>query len=676
MARADILQKLEQGPLLFDGAMGTYYATQALSPTEKCEFANIADPEAIKAIHRAYIAAGCGAIKTNTFAIAAIAAEQGLDLALDLVDRAWAIAEEATAGTAVAIFADFGPPLSEDAETAAIYQAIADRFLTLGATNFLFETFQNDTLIRETAAHIRAVCPAAYIVASLAVAPDGFTATGFAGRGLVEQLLHDGLADAAGFNCVSGPGHLQKLVEDMDRARYPLAVMPNAGYPTVVGGRTIYGSSAAYFADRLGEMAAAGVKLLGGCCGTTPDYIRAAAEVLGGGGTMWASSPTTAPQSPRRGRCPHGPASGSPPTTTPEPQAITTTPESQPNTMTPEPPRRGRPPGRPVHVSGDGSPSPGGGPPSSGDGSPSPGGGPPSVRPLQDADTNPPGQNPFRDKLLDGQRVIAVELDSPLDSDIAGYMAGAQALKAAGADIITIADCPVARSRMDSSIVACKLQRELGIQALPHLTCRDRNLNATKALLLGLSAEGVHNVLIVTGDPVPTAEREAVKSVYNFNSRMLARYITQLNAEVFQTPFFIGGALNVNATNFDAQLRLAKEKGEHGVGVLFTQPVMTDRAAENLRRAREVLDRKILGGIMPIVSHRNAQFIAGEIQDMEIAPETVELFRDKSKEDCAKLGIELALEMATRIAGDVDGYYLITPFHRTDMTTAILEELT
>ena len=587
MSRAEILGNLERAPLLFDGAMGTYYATLSKNPTERCELANRTGPETVRQVHRAYIEAGCSAIKTNTFAVPAIAAEYGLDEAKDLVQSAWAIAQEAVGEGKTALFADFGPAAFEGAQS-DIYIALADKFLDLGATNFIFETFLSDSIIRQAAAHIRAKCPDAYILATFAVSPDGFTGEGFTGRELVQNLLDDGVVDAAGFNCVSGPGHLLGLIEDMDTVRYPLALLPNAGYPTVVGGRTIYGSSASYFADRLQEMARRGVKILGGCCGTNPDYIRAAADALYGvrPGAAIPATPKAPPAAPKK-----------------------------------------------------------------------------------------PGQNRFRDKLLRGDRVVAVELDSPLDSNIDTYMAGAAELKAAGADIITIADCPVARSRMDSSLVACKLQRELGVQALPHLTCRDRNLNATRALLLGLSAEGVHNVLIVTGDPIPSAERDLVKSVFNFNARMLARYIRQLNEEVFRTPFFIGGALNVNAVNFDSQLRIAGEKVENGVGVLFTQPIMTERAAENLRRTKETLDVKIMGGIMPVVSHRNAQFIAGEIQGMGIDPETVERFRGKSKEDCAQLGIDLSLEMAARIAGDVDGYYLITPFSRTDMIAAILGNL-
>ena len=95
----------------------------------------------------------------------------------------------------------------------------------------------------------------------------------------------------------------------------------------------------------------------------------------------------------------------------------------------------------------------------------------------------------FLRKLNAGEKVIAIELDSPRVADLSGYLDGARRLQAAGADLLTIADCPIAQARMDSSLVACRVHQELGMCALPHMTCRDRNLNATKALLLGLYAE-------------------------------------------------------------------------------------------------------------------------------------------------------------------------------------------
>jgi homocysteine S-methyltransferase len=170
-------------------------------------------------------------------------------------------------------------------------------------------------------------------------------------------------------------------------------------------------------------------------------------------------------------------------------------------------------------------------------------------------------ENPFWEALCDPEeKPFAVELDPPEGANAEKFMEGARELRDSGAKIITIADCPVARVRVDSSLMACKLHRELGMSALPHMTCRDRNLNATQALLLGLCAEGIGNVLVVTGDPIPNASRDEVKSVYNFNSRRLIRYIKGLNEAVLPTPFHIFAALNVNPRNFRIQLDIARAK--------------------------------------------------------------------------------------------------------------------
>ncbi len=131
--------------------------------------------------------------------------------------------------------------------------------------------------------------------------------------------------------------------------------------------------------------------------------------------------------------------------------------------------------------------------------------------------------------------MIAIELDSPRTADLTGYLEGAKKLQAAGADLLTIADCPIAQARMDSSLVACRVHRELGLCTLPHMTCRDRNLNATKALLLGLYAEGVREVLAITGDPVHGRAGRGEERL-PFNSRKLAQYIVSLAGKAGRCP--------------------------------------------------------------------------------------------------------------------------------------------
>ena len=284
-------------------------------------------------------------------------------------------------------------------------------------------------------------------------------------------------------------------------------------------------------------------------------------------------------------------------------------------------------------------------------------------------------RNLLWEKLESGQRVVAVELDPPVDDDIGFFMDGVRALRDADVDAVTIADCPIGRPRADSSLLAAKIRRELGVEPLPHMTCRDRNLNATKALLLGLTIEGVHNVLLVTGDPIPSENRDEVKSVFNFNSRKLARFVSSLNETALRTPFRLFGALNVNAPNFSIQLDLAKEKEEAGVCGFLTQPVLSPEAMENLQRAREELKGKLLGGIFPVVSHRNAVFLNNEIAGIRVSEEIIARYEGKDRETCEALAVELSVETANQIAPYTDGLYIMTPFKRVSLIEKILKAL-
>ena len=294
--------------------------------------------------------------------------------------------------------------------------------------------------------------------------------------------------------------------------------------------------------------------------------------------------------------------------------------------------------------------------------------------PAKPEERRSPSVNTLAEKLNSGKRVIAVELDPPVDDNIAPFLEGVRVLRDSGADAITIADCPIGRPRADSSLLACKLRRELGVEPLPHMTCRDRNLNATKALLLGLSMEGVHNVLLVTGDPIPTKDRDEVKSVFNFNSRKLARYVSSLN-EQLSTPFQIFGALNVNAKNFDMQLKIAREKEENGVAGFLTQPVLSQEALDNLKRARESRNGKILGGIFRIVSYRNACFLNNEIAGMRVCDEIIQLYKDKDRDEAEALAASISARVAREIAPYTDGLYIMTPFRRVALVSRIIQNI-
>ena len=283
--------------------------------------------------------------------------------------------------------------------------------------------------------------------------------------------------------------------------------------------------------------------------------------------------------------------------------------------------------------------------------------------------------NPLRKKLQKRQRIIAVEFDPPANCEIERFMNNAEFLKEAGVDAVTIADCPIARARVDSSLMACKLHRELGLEVIPHMTCRDRNINATKALLFGLQIEGIRNVLVVTGDPIPSEDRQEIKGVFNFNSQLLAGYIRDLNETMFREPFLIFGALNLNAVNFDAELAKAKRKVAQGMEGFLTQPVHSRQALINLKRAREELQAYLLGGVLPIVSHRNAVYMNNEISGIEVDDEIIDLYEGTTRAEAQKLAVAISCKTMDEMRPYIDGYYLITPFHRVEIIADLMTHI-
>lgn len=277
----------------------------------------------------------------------------------------------------------------------------------------------------------------------------------------------------------------------------------------------------------------------------------------------------------------------------------------------------------------------------------------------------------FWDALCDSaKRPFAVELDSPAGPDVTKFMAGARELRDHGAELITVADCPMGRVRADAGIMACKLRRELGMESLPHMSCRDRNWIAVQSLLFGFVAEGIENMLLVTGDPVPPEYREEARGVYHFHSRELLRRVRELNL-----PLRLFAALNVNARNFELELELAREKEENGAVGFLSQPVLTQRALDNLARAREDLSGRLLGGIMPIVSGRNAVYLQREVHGVIVDDAIVARYEGADRELGEELAVEISAEAARRMRQSVDGYYLMTPFGRTALICRIMDAI-
>lgn len=275
---------------------------------------------------------------------------------------------------------------------------------------------------------------------------------------------------------------------------------------------------------------------------------------------------------------------------------------------------------------------------------------------------------------------IAVELDSPANNrasqqGLDTWLASARALAAGGADAITIADNPLALPRADAATLAAVLWREAGIPAIPHLACRDRNRNALLSSLLALDLLGIHDILAVTGDPIRAEDRGSVKSLAAFDSSAFASLISEWNDTLFSSPFSVSGALNLNAANFDAELAKADKKIKAGVSRFFTQPIHSERALRNLERAGTGLGAAILAGILPIVSRRNAVFLAEKVPGMQVDGSIVDRYEGADAETATELAVTIALGTAMAARAFVDGFYVITPFRRIDIVLRIVGQL-
>lgn len=561
---------------LLDGSMGTYYQEQY---GEDCFKANLEHPDRIQKIHEAYLDAGAQGILTNTFDVSRILAEN--PQSIWSLKAACQIAKDAIQNRETILIADIGPAFHDYEE---IYKKQIDAFLEEGVEHFLFETQSSLDGLKESADYIKSRNPKAIVALSFAAGSDGMTKQGFTAKELLESAIDMDNVDIAGLNCLSSAYHMASLLPSIDLKGKKLLVMPNAGYPQVLSHRIVYDGSVEYFARQCARMLGKNAFIFGGCCGTTPEHIKALKEALDK---------------------------------------------------------------EKVHQSKE--------------------------EKKEFTRDDSPGF--LMQKKLEGKKIIAVELDPPFNDEISSFMSGIGTLKHAGADIITIADNPIGRPRADSALLASKIHRETGIEALPHLTCRDRNLNAIKGLLLGLSIEDVHQVLVITGDPLPADSRDEVKSVYNFNSRKLAGYISRLNEELFSNRMHVMGALDLNARNFNVQTRLAKEKLEAGMEGFLTQPILSKEALENLKEFRRNHDCLLLAGIFPVVSYKNAQFLNNEVNGVKVADEICELYKDKDRRQSEEMALKISLAVIKEVRDYCDGFYLMTPFKRVGLISKIIEAL-
>jgi len=585
--------------VITDGAMGTYYSQITGKGTTLSELANINQPEIIKKIHDEYIKAGADLIRTNTFSVNTATLNVSREKARELIIKGYQIALQAAKGKGVFVAADIGPipeiingKEAKKEEILDEYRLIIDTFFNLGARIFLFETFSEISCFKELSRYIKEKDPDCFLITQFALTENGYTRKGISVEKIINFMNDCSNIDAFGFNCGIGPTHLKNIIKKIDFGERIVTALPNAGYPEIINERTVYTQNADYFADVMLEIKQMGVKIIGGCCGTTPVHIRKIVEKIKmeDGGKAEKEIVITQP-------------------------SIKSGPVFQ--------------------------------------------------------------ENKFKEKMKEHEFVIAVELDPPFDTDIGQIIKGAGVLQESGVDIITIADSPLGRARIDSVIMAARIKREIGIETMPHITCRDINIIGLKSKLLAGYIEGLRNILIVTGDPVPSGDRNEIESVFNLNSFKFMELVKEMNLENFRDdPYYFGGALNPNSLKTEKETERMQRKIKAGAGFFLTQPVFEKKAIYYLKNIKKLANIKILAGIMPLVSYRNAQFLNNEIPGITIPAEYINRFnREMSREEGEKEGIEIAIELIREIKNFVDGLYFVTPFNRVSIINKIMDKV-
>ena len=594
----DIREYLANNRLITDGAMGTWYDRLTGYKGNLAERANLENPQQIRDIHRAYIEAGAQLIRTNTFAVNSMFFSA--DEIEEVLKAAWENASQAVSdsGKDVWIAADMGPidadETKSDGDVEQEYIQLSDYFLRLGAKVFVFETLSDFRYVKRAGSYIKAKCPDAFVVMQFSFNRNGYTRSGMSVRAILSEAASMADMDAVGFNCGVGPLHLYELLKNQSfpEGKY-MTVLPNAGYPTELRGRTLYSENVPYYVEMMGRIANLGFDIIGGCCGTTPEHIRGLHHLL---------------------------------------------------VNNVKPPKKLMP----AVYSTDRQ---------SGCG--------------QEAAEE---KTELVQKLERGEKIFVVELDPPFDANDTKLMDGASLLRDIGVDMITLADSPLARPRADSIASAIKMRYTRQMEAMPHISCRDKNVIAHRAQLLGMHMNGLRHALIVTGDSIARGDRESIKSVFNFNSIKLMKYVQTMNQEVFgNRPIYYGGALNHNngsADNIAARMRL---KMEAGAQWFLTQPIYGQDDIDRLRELKEKSGGRIIAGIMPLVSRKNALFIKNEMPGIHVPEHVLEQYEEgMSREAYEDVAAAISVDLMKRLEDVCDGYYMMTPFNRAALIKRII----
>lgn len=598
-----IFDYLKTARLVTDGAMGTYYASHEESENAIPEYANITDPDKIKRIHIEYISSGANLLRTNTFAasrtmlgISKVEQEEMLRAGCKIARLAVSEAQKQ-----VFIAGDIGPipelATTEEKDIISEYKDMIDIFIQEDVDAILFETFPDARYIEELGNYIKNKKKQVFVIAEFCINKNGYTRSGVSATKLLEHVSTITSVDAVGFNCGIGSGHMYQVLKNLSlpKRQYFMAA-PNAGYPDQFQNRTVFTDNAVYFAMNCEKIAELGAAIVGGCCGTTPHYIKETSLRI----------------------------------KNLEPIRLS---EIRSN--------------RTIFIE--------------------------TSKETASVEKNK-GNNSFLQLLYSKKKVVAVELDPPFDADDKKVIACAEYLKKKNVDMITMADSPMGRSRIDSVLMSIKIRQVTGVPVMPHVCCRDKNMIAMRSALLGAYVNDIRNILIVTGDPVPDGSRLKTTGVFDYNSIRLMEYVKEMNEEHFSTePMVYGGALNPGVLNIDNAIERMEKKITAGASYFLTQPIYSDETIEKIKYIKSKVDTKILCGIMPFVSYTNANFIKNEFSGIDVPDEIIARYhKDMSKEEAELVGAQIANELIEKLEPYADGYYFMLPFNRVSLMDKIV----
>ena len=272
------------------------------------------------------------------------------------------------------------------------------------------------------------------------------------------------------------------------------------------------------------------------------------------------------------------------------------------------------------------------------------------------------------------KKMIAVELAPPFDADDEKLLESAHILKNANVDVLTFPDSPSGRTRVDSVLMAAKVRQETGMEVMPHVCCRDKNALAIRSLLMGARINEIHNMLVITGDPLPSMARQTVKAVFQFDSVGLMKLAKEMNEDILSDqPLCYGGAINQGRRNFEVEMERVKRKMGAGAEFFMTQPVFTKEDADRLRLLKKETGAYIFCGVMPLVSRKNALFMKNEIAGVNVTDEIIGRYPENgTRQQGETVGVALAKEVIAMVDDFADGYYFTFPFNRIHMLEQIM----